>query len=444
MRNGIVAPVMNDIASFFATAAAAPVSGAGPAAPAEDAGTSVFATLLAQLQGAAAHSGSTQNGELPATGSARTQGLTNAVQSTSTTAKGAPHVKNNARGTDAEVAATENTSSPSDLAALAFPGQPAQSAEAIIAKFAAQAAAQATPAALQGSVTTSQASVAAQENAALKTGGAKAASEAPDALHPAFAQLLANAKEGVGHPRNPAATTTAKRTSGEAAQAASPAIAAAGTNTHSQALTLDDKAAINATNGASANSQHGAGNQAAHQSGGAIKPMDQNAAAQAGATSQPQSFAVDLVQVQSSVSNTTLPGQVPLEALAVQIARKFDQGISQFEISLHPAELGKLDISLKVSDDGRVNAVLRAERPETLDLLRQDSKHLEAQLRQAGLDVGSSSLSFQLSHGNNQRQAQNSSDFGRAFGQQAQSTPTEETRINYVAVRKRDGLDIHV
>jgi len=64
-------------------------------------------------------------------------------------------------------------------------------------------------------------------------------------------------------------------------------------------------------------------------------------------------------------------------------------------------------------------------------------------LRQAGLDVGSNALSFQLSHGNAHRQnsATRDSGFSSALndGQQV-----AEPTTTYVATRKRDGLDIHV
>ena len=107
---------------------------------------------------------------------------------------------------------------------------------------------------------------------------------------------------------------------------------------------------------------------------------------------------------QMSVTVSAAPqAAVPLEALAVQIARKFEAGVSQFEISLHPAELGQIDISLSVADDGHIQAVLRAERPETLELLQRDARSLEQQLRQAGLEVGSNALSFSLSGGNGQQ-----------------------------------------
>lgn len=148
---------------------------------------------------------------------------------------------------------------------------------------------------------------------------------------------------------------------------------------------------------------------------------------------------------QMSVTLATAPHQpVPLEALAVHIARKFEAGVSQFEIRLHPAELGQLDISLSVADDGHVTAVLRAERPETLDLLQRDARSLETQLRQAGLDVNSNSLNFSLSNGNGGRQTPFVGWPGFADAQDAQDAAKPDALSTYIAVRRPDGLDIRV
>ncbi len=156
------------------------------------------------------------------------------------------------------------------------------------------------------------------------------------------------------------------------------------------------------------------------------------------------SFTVDLKQVGYTPLPTTAPIPVPLDALAVHIARKVEQGLNQFEITLTPAELGKLDISLKISDDGRVQAVLRAERQDTLDLLRQDARTLESQLRQAGLDVNAGALSFHLSQGNAHRYQRDNGGFANAMTQDKDDTARDVTATAWIATRKRDGIDIHV
>ena len=134
---------------------------------------------------------------------------------------------------------------------------------------------------------------------------------------------------------------------------------------------------------------------------------------------------------------------VPLDALAVHIARKFESGGSRFEIRLDPAGLGKLDISMTVDHDGRVQAVVRAERPETLDLLQRDARVLENQLRQSGLSVDSNSLNFSLGNGNGNRQA--FADSHQPFARALDFAPElEATKTATAIVTMRDGVDIRI
>jgi flagellar hook-length control protein FliK len=173
----------------------------------------------------------------------------------------------------------------------------------------------------------------------------------------------------------------------------------------------------------------------------ALRTPDANLAS--GQQSLAQGFAVELKSIVAQPAHTAPAMPIPLDALAVTIARKAEQGLNQFEISLSPAELGKLDISLRISDDGRVHAVLRAERAETLDLLRQDSRTLENQLRQAGLDVGSSSLSFQLSQGNPNRY-RTANPEGGSPGQSSDGQNRNPDSVTHIAIRRKSGIDIHV
>jgi flagellar hook-length control protein FliK len=135
---------------------------------------------------------------------------------------------------------------------------------------------------------------------------------------------------------------------------------------------------------------------------------------------------------------------IPLDAVAVQMARKFESGESRFEIRLDPIELGKLDISMTVAEDGRVQAVVRAERPETLDMLQRDARVLENQLRQSGLNVDSNSLSFSLGGGgNNQRSgfAGAMPNFSAGPGLAAEPDPAPATAA---LLSVRDGVDIKI
>jgi flagellar hook-length control protein FliK len=90
----------------------------------------------------------------------------------------------------------------------------------------------------------------------------------------------------------------------------------------------------------------------------------------------------------------------PFEQVAVQIHRAASLGMDRITIQLKPASLGRIGIQLEVGHDGRVTAVISADRPETLELLQRDARSLERALEQAGLRTDSGSLSFNLNDRN--------------------------------------------
>ena len=113
---------------------------------------------------------------------------------------------------------------------------------------------------------------------------------------------------------------------------------------------------------------------------------------------------VQQAQVQSPRPTT------PTQSIAIQIAQKAQNGVKQFEIRLNPPELGRVDVRLEFSKDGKVNTHLIVEKAETLDLLNKDARQLERALNDAGLNFDDEGLSFSLKD-----QQQNESDEKR-FG----------------------------
>ena len=98
--------------------------------------------------------------------------------------------------------------------------------------------------------------------------------------------------------------------------------------------------------------------------------------------------------------------------LAAQIATKFQNGERRFEIRMDPPELGRIEVKLQVGNDNRVQAMLSAERPETLNDLRQYARELERALEESGLQLDTDGLSFELSQGE-EDQGQNPKGSGR-------------------------------
>ena len=88
--------------------------------------------------------------------------------------------------------------------------------------------------------------------------------------------------------------------------------------------------------------------------------------------------------------------QVPLGAVAVEIGLKTLAGVNRFEIRLDPAELGRIDVQLDISEDGEVKAHLVVDRVETLFLLQRDARTLERAFEQAGLKPSEGGVDLSL------------------------------------------------
>lgn len=141
-----------------------------------------------------------------------------------------------------------------------------------------------------------------------------------------------------------------------------------------------------------------------------------------------------------------LPRLSALDQIAVNIKKAIAAGKDQITINLKPAELGRIEVKLEVGADGQVSAQVRAERPETLELLQRDARGLERALQDAGLSTGSGSLSFGL-RGENRPDGQAAQ--GRANGPSGTPDHTAEqtapASLAPAKARASDGrIDLHV
>ncbi len=82
-------------------------------------------------------------------------------------------------------------------------------------------------------------------------------------------------------------------------------------------------------------------------------------------------------------------------------------GSSKISIQLSPPDLGKLDVKLTVSADGKTSGIMiTASNNDTLNLLKQDTQGLTRALNDTGLNTDNGSLNFSLGGGQqNQGQA---------------------------------------
>jgi len=96
-------------------------------------------------------------------------------------------------------------------------------------------------------------------------------------------------------------------------------------------------------------------------------------------------------------ARTSAPSQPPVtEQISVQISKAVKAGIDRIDIQLRPKELGRVDVRLELTGDGKVNATVTVDTRETLELLKTDARGLERALDDAGLKSDSNSLNFNL------------------------------------------------
>lgn len=93
--------------------------------------------------------------------------------------------------------------------------------------------------------------------------------------------------------------------------------------------------------------------------------------------------------------------EAPLAASAVrQLALAIGQAVSgdvrQLSVQLSPEELGGLEITVDFADERRVAVTILAERPETLDLLRGETRQLERLLGQQGVSLAAGGFELGL------------------------------------------------
>lgn len=196
----------------------------------------------------------------------------------------------------------------------------------------------------------------------------------------------------------------------------------------------------------------------------AVQTSGNNATSNAGQTTQSAaaigSTSTQATQTaQQAVTQTAarhLGAYIPAgEQVAVQIKKGVAEGVDKISIKLDPGNLGKVEIKLEIGHDGRLTAIVTADKPETLQLLQQDVKNLEQSLRDAGLKTDQQSLNFTL---RDQNQASEGRDGnGAGAGRQrnrggeeyaetgAHTDPAQLAAANAQrAAAARGGLDIRI
>ncbi|HEX2525614.1 MAG TPA: flagellar hook-length control protein FliK [Geminicoccus sp.] len=100
------------------------------------------------------------------------------------------------------------------------------------------------------------------------------------------------------------------------------------------------------------------------------------------------------------------PATDPADQLAPRIAQAVIGRQQVVSVQLHPAELGSVEIRIVVDANRKVRAIMRADQPETVDLLQRHAGSIERALTATGLTlVEQEALSFDLGTSSGQQGA---------------------------------------
>ena len=151
------------------------------------------------------------------------------------------------------------------------------------------------------------------------------------------------------------------------------------------------------------------------------------------------------------------PGTVA--ALAAQIVKKLEGRFTRFDVELHPADLGRVDVRVEIGAQGRLTAAMTFENPHAAAELRGRADDLQRALEQAGFDI-SGGITFNVAgdqgrqftgqdfSGQNQSPAGGGQARGRAFeaALRAADDPTQSNLFSALPSSRRtlSGVDIRI
>lgn len=93
----------------------------------------------------------------------------------------------------------------------------------------------------------------------------------------------------------------------------------------------------------------------------------------------------------STLSNTAIQATAQI---AAQIVKKLEGRSTRFEMALTPDDLGRVDVSLDIDEDGALRATLAFDNPVAATELRGRADELRRQLMEAGFSLADDALSF--------------------------------------------------
>ena len=95
-----------------------------------------------------------------------------------------------------------------------------------------------------------------------------------------------------------------------------------------------------------------------------------------------------------------------VEQIKVNITKSAIKGVDTIDIQLKPEDLGKIQIKMQISKDGKLQAEIVSSRPETAELLQKEASNLAKAFNDAGFDADERSFNFSFQKENQARDEQ--------------------------------------
>ena len=131
--------------------------------------------------------------------------------------------------------------------------------------------------------------------------------------------------------------------------------------------------------------------------------------------------------------------------MGVEIARRVSAGRDEVTIRLNPVEMGRIEVRMSFDDSGSLRAVVAAESPVALDMLRRDAADLTRALTDAGIRSDGQSFRFDSRSGGDgqswQRQ-QSGSEQRSGDGRFASPDAPEGDEPQYRPLRSSGQIDL--
>ena len=113
-----------------------------------------------------------------------------------------------------------------------------------------------------------------------------------------------------------------------------------------------------------------------------------------------------------------------VDQVKVNITKSAVKGVDKIDVHLKPEELGHIEIKMQIGKDGKLQAHIIANRPETVEMLQKEVQSLEKAFNDAGFQTDEGSLNFSFrddgQSGRNQNDGSELRSFiGNVFEQEA-------------------------